>query len=98
MNVIYAPRALRDLQSIGAYLLERSPSGAANVFAAIKSTIDALGFFPQIGRLIDNAGHRRVPVMRYPYVILYRIAEDELFILHIRHTSRRPIDPAEVSS
>ena len=45
MNVIYAPRALRDLQSIGAYLIERSPSGAANVFAAIKSTIDALGFF-----------------------------------------------------
>ena len=36
--------------------------------------------------------------MRYPYVILYRIAEDELLILHIRHTSRRPIDPAEVSS
>jgi plasmid stabilization system protein ParE len=50
MNVIYAPRALRDLQSIGAYLIEHNPSGAANVFAAIKSTIDALDFFPQIGR------------------------------------------------
>jgi plasmid stabilization system protein ParE len=45
MNVIYAPRALRDLQGIGAYLLERSPSGAANVFAAIKSTVDALVYF-----------------------------------------------------
>jgi toxin ParE1/3/4 len=92
MNVVYAPRALRDLNSIGAYLIGRNPTGAANVLGAIKSSIDTLSFFPQIGRLIDNAGHRRVPVLRYPYVIFYRIAGDELLILHIRHTSRRPID------
>ncbi len=94
MNVVYAPRALRDLNSIGAYLVERNPTGAANVLGAIKSSIDTLSFFPQIGRLVDNAGHRRVPVLRYPYVIFYRIAREELLILHIRHTSRRPIDPA----
>jgi toxin ParE1/3/4 len=93
MNVVYAPRALRDLDGIGAYLAERNRIGAANVFSAIKSSIDTLSFFPQIGRLVDNAGHRRVPVLRYPYVIFYRIAGDELLILHIRHTSRRPIDP-----
>jgi len=94
MNVVFAPRALRDLESIGAYLVERNPSGAVNVLGAIKSSIDTLGFFPQIGRLVDDAGHRRVPVPHYPYVIFYRVAEDELLILHIRHTSRRPIDPA----
>jgi plasmid stabilization system protein ParE len=94
MNVVYAPRALRDLTSIGAYLVERNPIGAANVLGAIKSSIDTLSFFPQIGRLVDDAGHRRVPVLRYPYLVFYRIAGDELLILHIRHTSRRPIDPA----
>jgi plasmid stabilization system protein ParE len=35
-----------------------------------------------------------VPILRYPHVIFYRIADNELLILHIRHTSRRPIDPA----
>jgi toxin ParE1/3/4 len=94
MNVIYSPRALRDLQSISAYLVERNPAGAVNVLGAIKSTIETLSFFPQIGRIVDNAGHRRLPVLRYPYLIYYRVAEDELFILHIRHTSRHPIDPA----
>jgi len=94
MNVIYAPRALRDLESIANYLVERNPAGAANVLAAIKSSIDTLSFFPLIGRLVDDAGHRRVPVLRYPYVIFYRTTGDELLILHIRHTSRRPIDPA----
>ena len=94
MNVVYAPRALRDLDGIAAYLSERNPDAAARVLGAIKSSIDTLSFFPQIGRIIDNADHRRVPVLRYPYVIFYRIAGEELLILHIRHTSRRPIDPA----
>jgi toxin ParE1/3/4 len=93
MNVVYAPRALRDLESISAYLIERNPAGAINVLRAIKSSIDTLSFFPQVGRLIDNAGHRRVPVLRYPYLVFYRIEGDELLVLHIRHTSRRPIDP-----
>jgi toxin ParE1/3/4 len=94
MNVVYAPRTLRDLDGIAAYLAERDPTAVPKVLGAIKSSIDTLSFFPQIGRLVDNAGHRRVPVVRYPYVIFYRIAGDDLLILHVRHTSRRPIDPA----
>jgi toxin ParE1/3/4 len=93
MNIVYAPRALRDLKNIGAYLTERNPEGAANALGAIKSSIDTLSFFPQIGRLVDEAGHRRVPVVRYPYLIFYRIDGNELLILHVRHTSRRTIDP-----
>jgi toxin ParE1/3/4 len=94
MNIVYAPRALRDLESIATYLIERNPVVAINVLGAIKSSIDTLSFFPQIGRLVDDAGHRRVPVLRYPYLLFYRVLGDELLILHIRHTSRRPIDPA----
>jgi toxin ParE1/3/4 len=78
MNVAFAPRALRDLEIIDAYLAERSPAAAVNVLGAIKSSIDTLSFFPHIGRLVDAAGHRRVPVLRYPYVIFYRIGGDEL--------------------
>lgn len=73
MNVVYAPRALRDLKSIGAYLRERSPAGARNVLAAIRSCINTLSYFPEIGPLVDDTGHRRMWVPRYPYVIFYRI-------------------------
>jgi addiction module RelE/StbE family toxin len=93
MNVIYAPRALRDLEAIGAYLKQRNPDGAANVLRAIKSSIDTLAFFPQIGQRVDNAGHRRVPVLRYPYVVFYRIENGDLLILHVRHSARRALDP-----
>jgi toxin ParE1/3/4 len=94
MNATYAPRAHRDLEAIAEYLLQRSPSGAANVLAAIKSSIEVLEAFPEIGRVVDDAGHRRLAVARFPYVIFYRIEGTEVVILHIRHTSRRPIDPA----
>jgi plasmid stabilization system protein ParE len=94
MNIVYAPRALRDLEDIADYLVERNPRGAFNVLAAIKSSIDTLNSLPRVGRSVDGAGRRRVPVLRYPYLIYYRIAGDELLILHIRHTSRRPLDPA----
>jgi toxin ParE1/3/4 len=94
MNAIYAPRAQRDLEAIAEYLVQRSPSGAKNVLAAIKSSAEILEAFPEIGRVVDDAGRRRVPVSRFPYVIYYRIEGNEVFILHIRHTSRRPIDPS----
>jgi plasmid stabilization system protein ParE len=64
------------------------------VLGAIKSSIETLSFFPQIGRLLDDAGHRRIPVLPYPYLIFYRAAGDDLFLFHIRHTSRHPVDPA----
>jgi plasmid stabilization system protein ParE len=75
-------------------LTERSPSGALNVLAAIQSSIEALAAFPEISPAVDDAGHRRLPVLRYPYAIFYRVTSTELLILHIRHTSRRSIDPA----
>jgi toxin ParE1/3/4 len=95
MKLGYAPRALRDLEGIATYLGQRSPSGAGNVLSAIKSSIDALTIFPELAPVVDGSNHRRLPVLRYPYAIFYRIAGDELLILHIRHTSRRSIVPGE---
>ena len=96
MKLSYAPRALRDLEGIAAFLVQRSPSGSAHVLAAIKSSIDALTAFPEMAPAVDSAGHRRLPVLRYPYAVFYRIAGDELLILHVRHTARRPLASDEV--
>jgi plasmid stabilization system protein ParE len=96
MKLGYAPRALRDLDGIADFLVQRSPSGAKNVLSAIRASIDALTAFPEMAPALDEAGHRRLPVMRYPYAIFYRIAGDELLILHIRHTSRRPAGSNDV--
>lgn len=95
MKIVYAPRALRDLGQIASYLEERSPAGKRSVLAAIKSSVEALKEAPDLGRTVDEAGHRRLIVPRYAYAVFYRAAADEVFILHIRHTARRPVDPHE---
>jgi toxin ParE1/3/4 len=96
MKLGYAPRALRDLEDIATYLNQRSPVGAKDVLSAIKASIDALMSFPEMAPAVGDTGHRRLPILRYPYAVLYRIAGDELLILHIRHTSRRPAGPGDV--
>jgi len=37
-----------------------------------------------------------MPVARYPYLVFYSIAADELVILHVRHGSRATIAPEEL--
>lgn len=52
-EIVFAPRALRDLEAIETYLIERSPTGARNVLAAIKRAIDGLQDFPRLGTPIN---------------------------------------------
>ncbi|HEX4111964.1 MAG TPA: hypothetical protein VH020_05460 [Stellaceae bacterium] len=40
-------------------------------------------------RLVQRPNVRVVPLLRYPYMIFYRMNGDRIDILHIRHTSRR---------
>jgi plasmid stabilization system protein ParE len=97
MKVRYSPRAVGDLIEIGDYLSERSPAGARSVEAKIRATVQLLADFPDSGRSLEQRPQVRViPVVRFPYLVFYTVVEDELFILHIRHGARAPIDPNEL--
>ena len=95
MKVVYAPRALRDLPDIECYLAARSSAGSRNVLAAIKLAIVDFEHFPKIGVPIDAEGRYALPVRRYPYLVFYQVALAEVFILHIRHGARKPVEPDE---
>jgi plasmid stabilization system protein ParE len=62
--IVYAPRALRDLQTIEAYIQQFNAPAARRVITAIKRAIDTLGSFPNIGVVKNEAGHRRINVRR----------------------------------
>ncbi len=96
MRVRLASRAVRDLEDIRAYLVERSPVGAEQVRQHIAATIDRLGDFPLLGRATDEPGVRVLPLTRYPYLIFYAVLADTVAILHIRHGAREPLDPSEL--
>jgi toxin ParE1/3/4 len=91
MNVSFAPRADRDLRTIGAR--SRTVFGdavAAALETHIRATIARIAVMPQSGlRVPRRHGVRMVPLVRYPFKIFYSVAEDTVTILHIRHASRR---------
>jgi plasmid stabilization system protein ParE len=93
MKVRYTPRARDDLEAIVSYIERHSPQGARNVMRAMQKTIELIGQFPHSGRLAGEQGTRVLPVGRYPYLIYWGVEGGEVWIVHMRHTARRPWDP-----
>ena len=89
MNVRYSLRARNDLVTILDYIDQRSPRGARNVKSALQRSIDLIGENPRIGPVVGRQKARRIPVGR-PYLVYWTIDAGEVWILHIRHASRRP--------
>lgn len=89
MIVRYTPRAEGDLEAILLYISESSPSGASSVWHSITKAVDGLADNPEIGVKTRVSGVRVRLVVRYPYKVFYRVREDAVEILHIRHAARR---------
>jgi toxin ParE1/3/4 len=97
VRIKYSPRAVIDLAEIGRYLAERSPSGAAAVEKRMRTVVELIAQFPASGRSVyARPGVSVIPLGRYPYRIFYTTSDDELIVLHIRHTARKPVDPGEL--
>ena len=90
MIVRYRRLALADIEDIENYLRERSPAGARNVLQAIADAIGAISEHPFAAIATSKPGIRVKTVNRYRYRIFYRVTDDAVEIVHVRHTSRRP--------
>jgi plasmid stabilization system protein ParE len=90
MRVRYTPRARDDLEVIFQFLDQVSPSGARSVKQTLERRIRLLADVPFIAPATDEPGVYELSIVRYPYKVYYRIEGDEVRIVHIRHTSRRP--------
>jgi plasmid stabilization system protein ParE len=90
MKIRYTPRARGDIESIWYYLNERSPSSAANVVKAIYAGVQFIADHPEASQRAEHPDIRVRVVRRYRYKIFYRIIDETIEILHIRHSSRRP--------
>jgi plasmid stabilization system protein ParE len=91
MRIRYTLRSLADLEDIHAYLKERAPAAAQTVISTIRQQVEWLGEFPYMARATERPGVHVLTLTRYPYRIYYLVGDDEVRILHIRHTRRRPL-------
>jgi len=91
MKVEYATRAVADLRKVSTDSLAFGAAVAANVEARVQEIIAYIATHPEAAsQVAERPGVRVIPLIRYPYKIFYRVLEDRVRILHIRHTSRRP--------
>lgn len=88
MIVELSTRAKVELDAAIAHLESENPRAANKLRLAIERAVETLGQLPRRGRLGRIAGTREVIVRGAPYVIVYAIATDAVFVLSIRHTSR----------
>ena len=96
MRIRYTPHAFSDLESIRSYISQHNPPAAGKVVALIEKIVTRLGDFPESGQRTDELDARVVFSTRYPYRIYYRVASDDILILHIRHAARRPLQFGEI--
>jgi toxin ParE1/3/4 len=91
MKVRYTSRARADIEEIVQYIAADNPRAAERVRDGIFDAIDLVAAHPYAG--IKNA---RAPefrsrlVSRYPYRVHYQLSGGDLWIVHVRHTARRP--------
>jgi toxin ParE1/3/4 len=95
-QVVLTPRAFADLTHIRDYLIARSQTGADNVRQAINTTLDHLADHPGLGRDRPELGVRSVGVPRYSYTVYYRVAVDQIEIVHVRDDRRKPLEPGDL--
>lgn len=88
MKVVYAPRALRDIDDILTYIKERSPSGARNVSLAIEYAIHMCALSPRAGARTDEPDVHRRPLGKYRYTIFYRVRPDVIEVVRVIHAAR----------
>jgi toxin ParE1/3/4 len=101
MKVLYASRALRDIDDILAYINARSPQGARSVSFAIEHAIRTCAFSPHASATTDEPGVYRRPLGRYRYTIFYRVLAggegiEIARVIHgarVRNLRRMPNDP-----
>jgi toxin ParE1/3/4 len=95
MKIRFTPRAAADLDDIFAYVAKENPRAAADLVDKITVAVQRLGRFPDLGHATNPAGRQVVTVARTRYRVFYRVRENEVRILTIRHTSRRPLRNAQ---
>ncbi|MCX6348239.1 MAG: type II toxin-antitoxin system RelE/ParE family toxin [Candidatus Aureabacteria bacterium] len=88
-EVIWSPSALKDVDFIAEYIARDSADQASLFVVRLLEATDRLQNLSLSGRIIPEIGHQACREIIYgSYRIMYRIADDEVWITGVVHGAR----------
>lgn len=89
MRVRWLARALANLNAEAEYIARDKPQAAARMVQAIRQSVDLPQRHPGLGRPGRVAGTRELVVPGVPYIVPYRIRDNEIHLLRVFHGARK---------
>lgn len=85
-RIVWTDEAVSNLEAIATYISAFNPAAAARRARKLVALADSLTEFSERGR--DAGGGMREMTIVWPYILRYRVEDDAVFILRIRHGAR----------
>jgi toxin ParE1/3/4 len=88
-RIVWAPKALDDLDSLLTYIARDAPLAARRFAQQLLGRVEMLGHHPLLGSLLPEDQHRTYRELRQGnYRLIYRIEADTVYIVAVHHAAR----------
>lgn len=89
MQLRWTEEAATDLERIADYLFAQVPDRAAELVRTVYDAPGALLTFPHRGRPGKKEGTRELVLSPLPYLVVYTVRDDVIFIVRILHAAQQ---------
>jgi addiction module RelE/StbE family toxin len=89
MHLRWTEEAANDLERITDYLLTHAPERAAELIQAVYDAPTSLLTFPNRGRPGKKQGTRELVLTPLPYIVVYTVRADVVFVVRILHGAQQ---------
>ncbi|MFH1689574.1 MAG: type II toxin-antitoxin system RelE/ParE family toxin, partial [Candidatus Eisenbacteria bacterium] len=79
----------RDLDSIDSYIRKDNAGAAVRTVLRVLDALEGLAEFPNVGRPGRLFGTRELVISRTPFIAVYRVRGNVVWILRVLHSSQK---------
>jgi toxin ParE1/3/4 len=88
VKVVWTLGAVSSLRAIRNYIQQDNPDAAKKIADRLEQMVAKLKDYPNIGRPGIREGTRELVAPNLPFIIIYRVMNQEVQILRIFHTKQ----------
>jgi toxin ParE1/3/4 len=89
MNIQWTTPAMEELVAAYHYVTSENPAAAQRITNYIWETVDVLARHPMAGRKGRVRGTRELIVPGTPFLVAYKVEQNEVWILAVMHGARK---------